>query len=145
MDGVHPDDPVMQGEIFGPLLPVLSFTDLDDLVESLKIKDAPLVLYIFTQNRRLAVKIMKAVPSGGGMINDVVMHFINMNAPFGGVGASGMGSYHGKAGFNDFSHHKTMMIKPMWFELFLKYPPHRKIYLRIFRSVLGKSFRNFWR
>jgi len=72
------------------------------------------------------------------------MLFINMNAPFGGVGASGMGSYHGRAGFNEFSHHKTIMIKPMWFELFLKYPPHRKFYLRIYRSVLGRSFRNFW-
>jgi aldehyde dehydrogenase (NAD+) len=144
MDEVSPDDPVMQEEIFGPLLPVLSYSKLDELVESLKLQEAPLVLYIFTRKRRLAERIMKEVASGGGMINDVVMHFINMNAPFGGVGASGMGSYHGKAGFNDFSHHKTIMVKPMWFELFLKYPPHRKIYLRIYRSVLGRSFRNFW-
>jgi aldehyde dehydrogenase (NAD+) len=144
MDGIGPDDPVMKEEIFGPLLPVLSFENLDELVESLKAKDAPLVLYIFTRNRRLAVRIMREIASGGGMINDVVMHFINMNAPFGGVGASGMGSYHGKAGYNDFSHHKTMMIKPMWFELFLKYPPHHKFYLRIYRAVLGKRFRNLW-
>lgn len=144
MDRVNPDDPVMQEEIFGPLLPVLSYNNLEELVESLKLQDAPLVLYIFTRKRRLAERIMKEVASGGGMINEVVMHFINMNAPFGGVGASGMGSYHGKAGFNDFSHHKTIMVKPMWFELFLKHPPHRKIYLRIYRSVLGKSFRNFW-
>lgn len=144
MDGVSSNDPVMQEEIFGPLLPVLSYTDLDALVETLKLQESPLVLYIFTRKRRLAERILKEVSSGGGMINEVVMHFINMNAPFGGVGASGMGSYHGKAGFNDFSHHKTIMIKPMWFELFLKYPPHRKIYLRIYRSVLGRSFRNFW-
>ncbi len=144
MDGIKPDDPVMQEEIFGPLLPVLSYSNLEELVESLKLKDSPLVLYIFTRKRRLAEKIMKEVASGGGMINEVVMHFINMNAPFGGVGASGMGSYHGKAGFDDFSHHKTIMVKPMWFELFLKYPPHHKFYLRIYRSVIGKSFRNFW-
>lgn len=144
MDGIGPDDPVMKEEIFGPLLPVLSFENLDELVESLKTKDAPLVLYIFTRNRHLALRIMREIASGGGMINDVVMHFINMNAPFGGVGASGMGSYHGKAGYNDFSHHKTMMIKPMWFELFLKYPPHHKFYLRIYRAVLGKRFRNLW-
>jgi len=144
MDNVSPDDPVMQEEIFGPLLPVLSYNNLEELVESLKLQDAPLVLYIFTRKRRLAERIMKEVASGGGMINEVVMHFINMNAPFGGVGASGMGSYHGKAGFNDFSHHKTIMVKPMWFELFLKYPPHHKFYLRIYRSVLGRSFRNFW-
>jgi len=145
MDRVSPDDPVMQEEIFGPLLPVLSYSNLEELVESLKLQEAPLVLYIFTRKRRLAERIMKEVASGGGMINEVVMHFSNMNAPFGGVGASGMGSYHGKVGFNDFSHHKTIMIKPMWFELFLKYPPHRKIYLRIYRSVLGKSIRNFFR
>jgi len=144
MDDVHPDDPVMQEEVFGPLLPVLSYSKIEELVETLKAQEAPLVLYIFTRRRRQAEKIMKEVASGGGMINEVVMHFINMNAPFGGVGASGMGNYHGRAGFIDFSHHKTLMIKPMWFELFLKYPPHRKIYLRIYRSVLGKSFRNFW-
>jgi aldehyde dehydrogenase (NAD+) len=144
MDGVSPGDQVMKEEIFGPLLPVLTYSNLEDLVESLKLQESPLVLYIFTRKRRLAERIMKEVASGGGMINDVVMHFINMNAPFGGVGASGMGSYHGKAGFNDFSHHKTIMVKPMWFELFLKYPPHRKFYLRIYRSVVGKSFRNFW-
>jgi aldehyde dehydrogenase (NAD+) len=145
MDGVSPDDPVMQEEVFGPLLPVLSYSKLEELVELLKLQEAPLVLYIFTRKRRLAERIMKEVASGGGMINEVVTHFINMNAPFGGVGASGMGNYHGRAGFIDFSHHKTIMIKPMWFELFLKYPPHRKIYLRIYRSVLGKSIRNFFR
>jgi aldehyde dehydrogenase (NAD+) len=144
MDGVTPFDLIMQEEIFGPVLPVLSYSNLEELVESLKIQPSPLVLYIFTRNKRLAERIMKEVASGGGVINEVVMHFINMNAPFGGVGASGMGNYHGRAGFNDFSHHKTIMIKPIWFELFLKYPPHRKIYLRIYRSVLGRSFRNFW-
>jgi aldehyde dehydrogenase (NAD+) len=145
MDRVTPDDPVMQEEVFGPLLPVLTYRDLDDLLDTMKKGPAPLALYIFTSRRKLAVKIMKTVASGGGMINEVVMHFINMNAPFGGMGASGMGSYHGRAGFNDFSHHKTIMVKPTWFELFLKYPPHRKFYLRIYRSLLGRSVRNFWR
>ena len=87
---------------------------------------------------------MLEVPSGGGMINEVVMHFINMNAHFGGIGESGMGNYHGKAGFEAFSHYKTVMIKPNWFELFLKYPPHYKINLRLYRSVLGRRIRNFW-
>jgi len=144
LDGVTPEDAIMQEEIFGPVLPVLTYQKLDELVAFLKLQPSPLVLYIFTRNRRLAERLMREVASGGGMINEVVMHFINMNAPFGGVGASGMGSYHGKAGFEDFSHYKTIMIKPMWFELFLKYPPHRKFYLRIYRSVLGRSFRNFW-
>ncbi len=144
MDGVTPEDRIMQEEVFGPLLPVLTYTNLDELLETLKLQPAPLVLYIFTRKLRLARRIMKEIASGGGMINEVVMHFINMNAPFGGVGASGMGSYHGRAGFNDFSHQKTIMQKPMWFELFLKYPPQFRIYLRIYRSVIGRSFRNFW-
>lgn len=143
MDGVTPEDPIMQEEVFGPVLPVLIYSNLEELVKFLKLQSSPLVLYIFTRKKRMAERIMREVASGGGMINEVVMHFINMNAPFGGVGASGMGSYHGRAGFDDFSHHKTIMIKPIWFELFLKYPPHRKIYLRIYRSVLGRSFRNF--
>ncbi len=144
MDRVTSDDKVMQEEVFGPLLPVLTYNNLDELVETLKQQPAPLVLYIFTRKIRLAKRILKQVASGGGMINEVVMHFINMNAPFGGVGDSGMGSYHGKAGFNDFSHQKTIMHKPVWFELFLKYPPQFKIYQRIYRSVVGRSFRNFW-
>jgi aldehyde dehydrogenase (NAD+) len=145
MDGVKAGDKVMQEEVFGPLLPVLTYNNLDELLKLLKSQPAPLSLYIFTRNISLAKKIMLEVPSGGGMINEVVMYFINMNAPFGGLGDSGMGHYHGKPGFDAFSHHKTVMIKPTWFELFLKHPPHRKIYYRIFRSVLGRSFRNFWK
>ncbi len=145
MDGVEPGDRVMQEEVFGPLLPVLSYTNLDELLTRLRSQPAPLALYVFTRNIRRARKIMRELPSGGGMINEVVLHFINMNAPFGGMGDSGMGHYHGKSGFDTFSHLKTVMIKPSWFELFLKYPPHRKFYLRIYRSVLGRSFRNFWK
>jgi len=144
IDGVTLEDKIMQEEVFGPVLPILSYSDLDAVIQTLKTNDAPLALYIFTRNTRKAKRIMKEVPSGGGMINEVVMHFINMNAPFGGIGASGMGNYHGKSGFEAFSHHKSVMIKPTWFELFLKYPPHRKIYHRIYRSILGRSFRNFW-
>lgn len=145
MDGVSPGDKVMQAEIFGPLLPVLTYTHLEELLSRLRSQPAPLAIYLFTRNIRRAKTIMRELPSGGGMINEVVMHFINMNAPFGGIGDSGMGHYHGKPGFDAFSHHKTVMIKPTWFELFLKYPPHRKFYHRIYRSVLGRSFRNFWK
>ena len=144
LDGVTQDDPIMQEEVFGPVLPILTYSNLDSLVEILKAKPTPLALYIFTRNIRKARKIMSEVPSGGGMINEVVMHFINMNAPFGGIGESGMGNYHGKAGFEAFSHYKSVMSKPTWFELFLKYPPHYKINLRIYRSLLGRRIRNFW-
>ena len=145
MDGITEDDPVMKDEVFGPVMPILAFNELRPLVERLKRRPAPLVLYIFSGNKRLARKLMKEIPSGGGMINDVVMHFINMNSPFGGLGESGMGSYHGKAGFEAFSHYKTILNKPNWFDLYLKYPPYRAFNLRLIRTVLGKSFRNLFR
>ena len=145
MDGIDPSDPVMKDEVFGPVMPILGYTDLDSIIAVQKRKPAPLVLYIFTGNPRRAIRLMKEIPSGGGMINEVVMQFINMNSPFGGLGDSGMGSYHGKAGFEAFSHQKTIMKKPFWFELFLKYPPYRTFNLRIIRSVMGRSLRNFWR
>jgi aldehyde dehydrogenase (NAD+) len=145
MDGVSPGDKVMQEEVFGPVLPLLSYENLESLLESLKRQPSPLMLYIFTGNVKLAKRILREVASGGGMINDVVLQFINMDSAFGGVGESGMGACHGKAGFDAFSQHKIIMHKPNWFELFLKYSPYGDMHLRLFRSVLGKSFRNFWR
>jgi aldehyde dehydrogenase (NAD+) len=145
MDGVDPSDPVMQEEVFGPLMPILVYNDLKELADLLKRGATPLSIYVFTGNVKKAIQMMKEIPSGGGMINDVVLQFINMNTPFGGLGESGMGSYHGKAGFDTFSHYKTILDKPFWFDLFLKYPPYRDFNLRIFRSVLGNSLRNFWR
>jgi len=144
LDRVEADDPVMQEEVFGPVMPILTYKDLGQLIRKLKVQPAPLVVYIFTGNIRMAKKIIREIPSGGGMINEVVLLFINMNSPFGGLGESGMGSYHGKAGFEAFSHYKTILNKPTWFELFLKYPPYRNSNLRLLRSVLGNSIRNFW-
>ena len=144
LDGVEASDSIMQEEVFGPVLPLISFEDLDEVKNTLMTGASPLVLYVFTKNVSRAKKLMKEIPSGGGMINDTVLLFINMNTPFGGLGESGMGSYHGKAGFQAFSHYKTIINKPMWFDLFLKYPPYRKINLRIIRAVLGKRLRNFW-
>jgi aldehyde dehydrogenase (NAD+) len=144
MDRVQPDDPIMEDEVFGPVMPILTYRDLDPLLERIKKNPAPLVFYVFTRNIRKAKRILMEIPSGGGMINDVVLLFINMNTPFGGVGESGIGSYHGEAGFRAFSHDKTILNKPTWFELFLKYPPYRDFNMRILRSVLGKRLRNFW-
>lgn len=145
MDGVVPEDAVMQEEIFGPLMAVLSYSDLDKLVETLKRQPSPLMLYIFTGKVRLAKKMAKEIPSGGAMINDVIVQFVNLDTPFGGVGESGMGSYHGRAGFDAFSQQKIVMHKYNWFEMFLKYPPYRSLNLRVYRAVIGKSFRNLWR
>jgi aldehyde dehydrogenase (NAD+) len=111
----------------------------------LKRQASPVALYIFSRNVKLAKRILREVPSGGGMVNDVVLQFINMNTPFGGMGESGMGRYHGRTGFDAFSHQKTILSKPTWFDLFLKYPPYRDFNLKIFRTVLGRRIRNFWR
>ena len=144
MRDVKPGDKLMQEEVFGPVLPILTFRDGEELVRVLKNRPTPLSVYIFSRNIRNAKAMLRAIPSGGGMINDVVLNFVNMNTPFGGLGESGMGSYHGKAGFDTFSHYKTVISKLSWADNFLKYPPHRGFYLRIFRSILGRSFRNFW-
>lgn len=141
---LDPGDRLMQQEVFGPVMPVFTYRDTGDLIRMLKNRPAPVSLYIFSRNRRKAKEMMREIPSGGGMINDVVLNFVNMNTPFGGLGESGMGSYHGKAGFDTFSHFKTVIAKPSWSDNFIKYPPYRQFNLRIFRSILGRSFRNFW-
>lgn len=145
MDGVQPGDAVMKEEIFGPLMALISYNDLDQLVHTLKHEPSPLMLYLFTGDVRKAKRLAREIPSGGAMINDVIVQFINLDTPFGGVGESGMGSYHGKAGFDAFSQLKTVMHKYNWFEMFLKYPPYHSFTLRIYRAVMGKSFRNLWR
>ena len=145
MAGVTPGDPIMQEEVFGPVLPLINYENLDNLILELKRKPAPVALYIFSGDVKKAKKILKEVPCGGGMVNEVVLQFINMNTPFGGMGASGMGRYHGRTGFEAFSHYKAILAKPHWFVLFLKYPPHRDLNLRIIKVVLGRSVRNFWR
>lgn len=136
MTDVQRSDAVMQEEVFGPLMPFLGFTDLDALLGELKRDPSPLAMYIFTRNIGLAKRIQREFRSGGGMINDTVVHFVNGTTPFGGIGDSGMGSYHGKAGFDCFSHRKTVLIKPYWFELWVKYPPYTKTKLRIVRAIL---------
>lgn len=145
LDRVSPDDPIMQEEVFGPVMALLSYSNLDELVETLKQQASPLMLYLFTGDVRKAKKLARELPSGGALINDVVLLFVNLDTPFGGVGESGMGSYHGKAGFEAFSQKKTIMHKYNWFEMFLKYPPYPSFYLRIYRAGIGKSLRNLWR
>jgi len=130
MTNVNENDAIMQEEVFGPLMPFLSYENLDELLVKLKQKPSPLALYLFTSNLRLARKIHKEFRTGGGMINDTVVHFVNASTPFGGIGDSGMGSYHGRAGFETFSHRKTVIKKPTWFELWVKYPPYHSYKLK---------------
>lgn len=117
-------DKVMQEEIFGPILPVISYTSLDAAIAQVRELPKPLSCYIFTSSKKKKRKLRKELSFGGGAMNDAVMHFSNPNLPFGGVGYSGIGSYHGEAGFKTFSHYKSILDKPTWFELPIKFSPY---------------------
>jgi aldehyde dehydrogenase (NAD+) len=121
---VSPDSPVMQEEIFGPILPVLpyhSFTEAEDFVKS---GQKPLALYLFTANPQHELRVLNEVPFGGGCVNDTIVHLGNPNMHFGGVGESGMGSYHGRTGFYTFSHRKSVLKKSNLIDIPLRYAPY---------------------
>jgi len=118
------EDNVMQEEIFGPILPVISYKNLDDAIQQVNDHPKPLACYVFTNNKAQKNKILKEISFGGGAVNDGVMHIANSKLPFGGVGNSGMGSYHGEAGFKAFTHYKSILEKSNLIELSLKYYPH---------------------
>lgn len=117
------DDAVMQEEIFGPILPIIEFEDLDWAIKQVKDRPKPLALYVFSSSSKTVDKIFHEISFGGGVVNEAIMHLANSNLPFGGVGNSGMGSYHGKAGFDTFSHHKSILSKSTVIEPPIKYPP----------------------
>ena len=117
-------DKVMEDEIFGPVLPVITFDNLDKTIAQIRMRPKPLALYLFTGNKSIIKKVLSSVSFGGGCINDTIMHIANPNLPFGGVNNSGIGSYHGEAGFSTFSHYKSVLYKTNLFEPFVKYPPY---------------------
>jgi len=118
------DDEIMKTEIFGPLLPVISFENIEDAIEEVKKQSSPLALYVFAKNKKIIRKIHNELSFGGGAINDSVMHLTNHSLPFGGIGFSGQGNYHGYAGFQTFSHFKSILKKSFLFEPPLKYAPY---------------------
>ncbi|MCA6066123.1 aldehyde dehydrogenase [Chryseobacterium sp. RG1] len=124
LTNINWDDEVMQEEIFGPILPVLSFTDFNLALNEVLEHEKPLAAYLFTNNSEEKEKFMNTLSFGGGCINDVIMHLGNENLPFGGVGSSGIGNYHGKFGFETFSHQKAILEKATWGEPNIKYPPY---------------------
>ncbi|WP_347156760.1 aldehyde dehydrogenase [Pontibacter chitinilyticus] len=126
LDEVTWDDPVMQEEIFGPILPVLSFQDQQDAITQVNSHEKPLALYYFSSDKAKQQELLEKVPFGGGCINDTISHLANPNLPFGGVGSSGMGSYHGQASFDLFSHKKSVVHRGTWLDLPLRYPPYNK-------------------
>ena len=128
MDRVTWEDPVMQEEIFGPVLPVLTYDDMDEVIRILQEKQHPLALYIFTADKKLADHVIARVGFGGGCINDTIIHIATSAMPFGGMKESGMGSYHGKVGFETFSHRKSIVDKKTWIDMPMRYQPYKKIY-----------------
>ncbi len=125
IDGIGPEDPLMEDEIFGPILPVFRFRGEEGLFEFLRGREKPLALYCFGACRKLRNRLVRETSSGAVVFNDVVMHFLNRSMPFGGVGASGMGAYHGKYSFQTFTHLKPVMIQSDRIDWPFRYPPFR--------------------
>ena len=136
MDHVRFSDPVMQEEIFGPILPVLTFEHLDEAIQKVNSMAHPLALYMFTSDRRAAKKVMARCGFGGGCVNDTIIHLATTYMGFGGFGESGMGAYHGKTGFDTFTHYKSIVDKKTWLDLPMRYQPYRKVWERAVRFFL---------
>ena len=136
MRNVTPDDAVMQEEIFGPLMPILTYENFDEIFEFMKGRQKPLALYIFSENKKNIKAITSRLSFGGGCVNDTIIHLATSEMGFGGVGESGMGSYHGKAGFDAFSHTKSIVDKKTWMDLPMRYQPYK-------RNTYGKLLRMF--
>ena len=135
MTDVTWDDAVMQEEIFGPILPVLTFTDVEEVIDTVRDHEKPLALYLFAKDKAVIDRITKRCQFGGGCINDVTIHLATTEMPFGGVGESGMGSYHGQAGFNTFTHYKSM-VKAGPLDLPVRYQPYTKKSEKLIRFFL---------
>ncbi|MBQ9745453.1 MAG: aldehyde dehydrogenase [Clostridia bacterium] len=138
MENVAWSDAVMGEEIFGPVLPVLTFEKFEDIFAMLRGREKPLALYIFSQNKKHIKAVTERISYGGGCVNDVVIHLATSEMGFGGVGESGMGSYHGKDGFDVFSHTKSIVDKKTWMDLPMRYQPYKK-------GIYGKLLHMFLR
>jgi len=130
------NDPLMQEELFGPLLPILSIKNLDQAISDFKLMPKPLALYLFGGGEKEQGKVLSMTSSGGVCFNDVVLQAGIPELPFGGVGTSGMGKYHGKAGFDNFTHYKSVLKRPFWLDLNFRYPPY-KLDLSLLNKLIG--------
>ena len=126
LDNVSYSDKVMQEEIFGPILPVIVYDDIDEVIDYINSHDAPLACYIFARNKKLINYLIRQIGFGGGCINDTLIHLSSSYLGFGGFKESGLGSYHGKAGFYTFSHTKSIIDKKLWINLPMRYSPYSK-------------------
>ena len=130
------DVPVMQSEIFGPILPVITYQDVSEAIAIVNQRANPLALYLFSRNKNLQQRVLQETSSGSACINDTVMQFGVPTLPFGGVGSSGIGKYHGKASFDTFSHYKSVLHRSLAIEIKLRYPPYRGK-LPLLKRILG--------
>lgn len=128
--------PVMQEEIFGPILPLMTYTELDECIRFIRSRPKPLALYLFTENRAAEKRILNTCSFGGGCVNDTIIHLANPHMGFGGVGHSGMGSYHGKLSFDTFTHYRSIVRKSTWIDLPMRYHPYTEKKFKMIRSLM---------
>lgn len=124
MENITWNNSIMKEEIFGPILPILEYSSLNEVITSIRNNGKPLALYVFTKCKEVERQVLEKLSFGGGCVNDTIMHLTSPHLPFGGVGSSGMGSYHGKASFDTFSHKKSVLKSSSYFDIKLKYPPY---------------------
>jgi aldehyde dehydrogenase (NAD+) len=136
MDHVNWNDPIMQDEIFGPILPILEYNQIEEAIEQINCRPKPLALYLFTHNKQLQQQVLHNTSSGGVCINDTIMQIGVHGLPFGGVGDSGIGNYHGKASFDTFSHQKSVFFKPFWLDFAIRYAPYQGKFEKV-KKLLG--------
>jgi aldehyde dehydrogenase (NAD+) len=135
IDGVSKEAPIMQEEIFGPILPIMTYKSLDEAIDYINAGKKPLALYLFTSDKNVEKKVLDSTSSGGGCINDTIIHLANPHMGFGGVGDSGMGSYHGKLSFDTFTHYKSFTKKYTWIDLTTRYHPYLEMNFKVIKML----------
>ncbi|HEY9646913.1 MAG TPA: aldehyde dehydrogenase family protein, partial [Chroococcidiopsis sp.] len=130
------DAPIMQDEIFGPLLPVIPYDHLDEAIALINRKPKPLALYIFSRSAEVQRQVLRHTQSGGACVNEILLHLGIPDLPFGGIGASGIGAHHGKASFDTFSHYRSILFKPFWLDVPIRYAPYTDK-LWILKKIFG--------
>ena len=136
VDHVNGNNPLMQEEIFGPILPILTYQNIDEAIAFINQREKPLAFYIFSQDKAIQKKLLKHCSFGGGCINDTIIHLATSELGFGGVGNSGMGSYHGKKSFETFSHTRSIVKKATWIDLPMRYYPYNSMKDKLIRMFL---------
>lgn len=137
MERITWQDKVMQEEIFGPVLPILIFDDIREIISMLKDRPRPLALYVFSKNKENINMLVEKCRFGGGCVNDTIVHLATSEMGFGGIGESGIGSYHGEAGFRAFSHYKSIVDRKNWPDFPARYAPHKPSWLKLLHKIMG--------